>query len=334
MEYIDGETLAERVSRGPLPLQEAIAIASQIADGLNAAHEKDIVHRDIKCGNVMITKNGVAKVLDFGLAKTTASTRLTQMGSTLGTAAYMSPEQARGEEVDGRSDIWSLGVILYEMVSGRLPFQGDYEQAVVYGILNSEPEPLTALRTGVPMELELIVEKCLDKDPRKRYGHAAEIKVDLERIDLMSVTRTRTGAIPVASPGASAPSSKKVYWAAGGLIVGVLATALAFQFLRPAGTPSVSRAASPVHRLSLNLPSEAPLTPVGAANLGVGLTALRLSPDGQTLVYVADVDGVPKLAVRSMDAEEVRILDGTDRAYHPVLLSGRLLGELLCGRSA
>jgi serine/threonine protein kinase len=137
MEYIDGESLAERIAKGPLPLQDAISIAAQVADGLKAAHEKDIVHRDVKSGNIMLTSAGVPKILDFGLAKTAASTKLTQMGSTLGTVAYMSPEQARGEEVDRRSDVWSLGVILYEMVSGRMPFLGDYEQATIYGILNA-----------------------------------------------------------------------------------------------------------------------------------------------------------------------------------------------------
>ncbi|MDX1741115.1 MAG: hypothetical protein R3178_07470, partial [Rhodothermales bacterium] len=201
----------------------------------------------------------------------------------------------------------------------RLPFPGDYEQAVVYGILNAAPEPLTALRTGVPMELELIVEKCLDTDPKKRYGHAAEIKVDLERIDLTTVTRSRIGAMPAAAATSVATGhrSGSMYWAAGGLLVGIVLTAAAFLLLWPERTAADRQSPMPVHRVSLNLPPEAPLTPVGAANLGVGLTALQLSPDGQTLVYVADVEGVPKLAIRSMDTEGVRILAGTDRAYHP-----------------
>ncbi len=190
MEYIDGETLSELIEKGPLPLKDAISYASQIAEGLKTAHEAGVVHRDIKSGNIMLTKKGVVKVLDFGLAKTAASTKLTQMGSTLGTVAYMSPEQAKGEEVDRRSDVWSLGVILYEMITGRLPFKGDYEQAVVYGILNEDPESLTTLRAGVPMALDGIIAKMLAKDPDLRYQHVDELPADLKAIDLGSSIQT------------------------------------------------------------------------------------------------------------------------------------------------
>lgn len=136
MEFIEGETLEARIKKGPLKLAEAVELAKQIADGLKAAHAKDIVHRDIKAANVMLDGDGRAKILDFGLALTSQSTKLTRMGSTLGTVAYMSPEQARGEEVDARTDLWALGVVLYEMIAGVNPFGGDYEQAVVYNILN------------------------------------------------------------------------------------------------------------------------------------------------------------------------------------------------------
>ncbi len=184
MEYIDGETLSEFIKKSPLKLTEAVNIASQVAEALKAAHAKNIVHRDIKSANVMLTADGVAKVLDFGLAKTNQSTMLTRMGSTLGTIAYMSPEQARGQEVDGRTDLYSLGTMLYEMVSGRLPFGGDYEQAIVYGILNENPDPLTAVRTGVPMGLEWIVNKLLHKDAEYRYQTAADLLTDLKSVDL------------------------------------------------------------------------------------------------------------------------------------------------------
>ena len=136
MAYYEGETLDNKIKEKPLPIEEAIDIAIQIAQGLAKAHEKEIVHRDIKPANIMLTKEGVVKVLDFGLAKLSKQTKLTKEGTTLGTIAYMSPEQTRGDKVDRKTDIWSLGVILYEMITGQLPFKGDYDQAVMYGIAN------------------------------------------------------------------------------------------------------------------------------------------------------------------------------------------------------
>ena len=212
MEYIEGDTLKARIEKGPLKLKEATRIAAEVATGLKAAHDKNIVHRDIKSGNIMVDENGTAKILDFGLAQTAKSTKLTQMGSTLGTVAFMSPEQARGDEVDLRTDLWSLGVVLYEMIAGRSPFPGDYEQAVVYEILNQDPEPLTGIRTGVPMDLEAVVNKCLAKDPELRYPSADGLIVDLKRIEASSAVRTtsvstQTSTIATAVP-VPAPSTK------------------------------------------------------------------------------------------------------------------------------
>ena len=161
-----------------------IDIATQIAQGLAKAHEHGITHRDIKPANVMITKEGVAKIVDFGLAKLAGQTKLTKSGLTLGTVAYMSPEQARGEEVDHRTHIWALGVVLYEMITGQLPFKGEFEQAVVYSILCEEPKPIMGLRAGVPMELERIVNKAMRKKPEERYQHVDEMAVDLRRMQL------------------------------------------------------------------------------------------------------------------------------------------------------
>jgi serine/threonine protein kinase/Tfp pilus assembly protein PilF len=161
----------QRPQEARLPINQIIA--AQIAEGLHAAHEKGVVHRDIKSGNIMVTESGQVKVMDLGLAKVAGSgAQLTKDHSTLGTAAYMSPEQARGEAVDHRSDIWSFGVVLYEMFTGNLPFPGEYEQAVLYAILNSSPEPLI----GLTMEQEQLVEKCLAKDPQERYQNMNEIK--------------------------------------------------------------------------------------------------------------------------------------------------------------
>jgi serine/threonine protein kinase/Flp pilus assembly protein TadD len=190
MAYYDGETLKKKIERGPLNQDEAIGIAIQIGHGLIKAHEQGIVHRDIKPANIFMTKDGLVKILDFGLAKLAGHTKLTKADSTLGTVAYMSPEQTRGDELDHRTDIWSLGVILYEMLSGKFPFKGDYDQAVIYSISNAVPEPLTGLRTGIPVELEKIVNKCLEKDNSLRYQHSDDLIADLRRVkrDTDSVT--------------------------------------------------------------------------------------------------------------------------------------------------
>ena len=174
-----GESLKEKIDRGPLKIVEIIDFAIQISQGLTKAHEKGIVHRDIKPSNVFITTDGIVKIIDFGLAKLAGRTVLTKEGSTLGTINYMSPEQTRGEEVDHRTDIWSLGVMVYEMITGRAPFKGDYDQAVVYSIMNEEPEPPTALRSDVPMELERIMRKSMAKNPDERFQHADELLAEL-----------------------------------------------------------------------------------------------------------------------------------------------------------
>ena len=184
MEHVEGQTLNHHIEKGPMKLAEALQIAIQVAGGLKAAHAKGIVHRDIKSSNIIIGPEKQAKILDFGLAKTSMSTKLTQMGSTVGTVAYMSPEQVNGEEVDQRSDLWSLGVVLYEMIAGRLPFAGDYDRAIFYAIQNEEPEPLTAIRTGVPMSLEWMVSKLMAKSPSERYQTAADLIIDLNAVNL------------------------------------------------------------------------------------------------------------------------------------------------------
>jgi serine/threonine protein kinase/Tfp pilus assembly protein PilF len=182
MAYIEGLSLKEKIGSGPLKLEEALGIAIQVAEGLQEAHDKGIVHQDIKSGNIMVTSKGQAKIMDFGLAKLVGGIQLDKAGTIMGTAAYMSPEQAQGKPVDHRTDIWSLGVVLYEMVTGQLPFKGDYEQAVIYSILNEELESIKDLRSKVPMELERIVNKSLVKSPDERYQHIKNILVDLKSL--------------------------------------------------------------------------------------------------------------------------------------------------------
>jgi TolB-like protein/Flp pilus assembly protein TadD/predicted Ser/Thr protein kinase len=182
MAYIEGQSLKKKIESGPLKLDKALGIATQVAEGLQEAHRKGVVHRDIKSANIMVTEKGQSKIMDFGLARVTGSTMVTKEGTTMGTVAYMSPEQARGEEVDHRTDIWSLGVVLYEMFSGQQPFKGELDQAVVYSILNKKPEPITDLKASIPMSIEQVVSKALEKNPDERYQQIDDLLDDLRSI--------------------------------------------------------------------------------------------------------------------------------------------------------
>jgi len=191
MALYEGETLQDKIERGPLPIEEAMSIATQISEGLAKAHEKEIVHRDIKPANIMITSDGVVKILDFGLAKLSGRTKLTKEGTTLGTVAYMSPEQVRGEAVDKRTDIWALGVILYEMIAGKSAFRGEYDQAIMYSIVNEEPEPIGGDMTE---ELQNVLSGTLEKNPENRFQSVDQIVSLLKK---MQATPQVSGAKPV-----------------------------------------------------------------------------------------------------------------------------------------
>ena len=180
MPYYEGESLKEIIGKKPLEIEEAVSISTQIAEGLSRAHKKEIVHRDIKPANIMITEEGVVKIVDFGIVKLGGEARLTQTGSTVGTTAYMSPEQIRGEKVDSRSDIWSLGVVLYEMLTGQLPFEGDQMQSMFYSILNKDPEAAASVRKEVPRYIEQVIMKALEKDLNKRFQSVDELKLELQ----------------------------------------------------------------------------------------------------------------------------------------------------------
>lgn len=182
MSCYEGASLRERIDAEPLGTIEVLEIAIQIADGLSAAHGRGIIHRDMKPGNIFITKSGSVKIVDFGLAKLAGQVRLTSSGKTMGTVAYMSPEQGMGAEVGPGTDIWSLGVIMYEMLTGRLPFDGEYEVAVMYSIMNEDPAPIAGQIPGIPPEFEHIVMKALSKKQADRYGNINEMRSDLSRL--------------------------------------------------------------------------------------------------------------------------------------------------------
>jgi TolB-like protein/Flp pilus assembly protein TadD/predicted Ser/Thr protein kinase len=221
MAYYEGDTLKKRIERGPLPINEAIGLATQVAEGLQRAHEAGIVHRDIKPANVIITERGEAKIVDFGLAKLAGEFGLTRTGSTVGTPHYMSPEQARGDEVGPATDIWSLGVVLYEMVSGVRPFRGESGDAVVRSILDDAPLRLRDLRSDTPAMLERIVTRSLERDPEKRYASAEDLLTDLKALEAAESEETLGTTTMGAAPG------KGRWLKVGAPIAAVLALAVA-----------------------------------------------------------------------------------------------------------
>ena len=206
MAFVEGDSLEKKIEGGPLKLNDALDIAIQTAKGLQAAHAKKVVHRDIKPANLMISDDGRVTIMDFGLALLADRSKLTRMDETMGTVTYMSPEQTYGMDLDHRTDIWALGVVLYEMVTGQQPFKGHYDKAVMYSITDEEPEPMTALRTGVPMALEWLAGKCMAKDREQRYQHTDEIIVDLQnqsdKLKSGKSTIIRTSPPPDVKPSA------------------------------------------------------------------------------------------------------------------------------------
>jgi Tol biopolymer transport system component len=303
MAYLPGTTLHDRIEQGPLPLHEALDIGRQVADGLQAAHDAGVVHRDIKPANILISPDGRATIMDFGLARLSQVSQLTRPDAAMGTAAYMSPEQAMGMPVDYRCDIWALGCVLHEMIAGLPPFRGEYQQALFYEIVEKDPDPLTSLRTGVPMELEFITGKCLAKEADGRYQHANEIAVDLRNLQhkiksgRTTILRTDEGRPAGFRPQEPkpAPYGKLLVPA---VVLALLALALS-TFLYFRQTP----AAQPVVEFAAETP--------GAVRPG----AISLSPDGKYLVFSAYPQG--SLWLRSLDSRDWRQIEGVAGARYP-----------------
>lgn len=259
MELLDGQLLKDRIARGALPIDEVIELGAQLADALDAAHAQGVVHRDLKPANLFVTRRGSIKVLDFGVAKLSeagrgdpgatisGSDQLTTIGTTIGTVAYMSPEQARGQEIDARSDVFSAGVVLYEMAAGQLPFQGPTVATIFESLLTKAPLPPSQVKAGIPAELDRIILKSLDKDRETRYQGAAELRADLKRLkrsaDSGSISATVVAAAatrPMVPPAVPAKSG----WRKPALIGAPLLTAAlagAFFFYRSTSTPALTQ---------------------------------------------------------------------------------------------
>jgi serine/threonine protein kinase len=319
MEYVDGQTLQEK--KHSVSLKQAIDIGVQIADGLAAAHEKGIVHRDVKPENIMIRKDGITQIMDFGLAKLHGVSRLTKEGSTVGTAGYMSPEQVQGLDADHRADIFSFGVVLYELLVGQLPFKGVHETALAYEIVNVDPAPMSSVKPEIDPALDAIVLECLEKDPNERTQSMKQVAIDLKRFKRES-SRSRMSRITAARPslsssriGTGMESSParvngrvrivRLPWIISG-ILSLSLLALAWVHLRE-GSPAFQV-------ISANI-----LPPAGWSFYNdYDGGHIALSPDGGTLAFVSkDSAGGTSLWVRPIAASFGQRLTDTEGATYP-----------------
>jgi serine/threonine-protein kinase len=326
MEFVEGTTLRERMAG--VSTKQAIDIGIQVADGLSAAHEKGIVHRDIKPENIMVRKDGIAQIMDFGLAKLRGNnsriSRLTKEGSTIGTVGYMSPEQVQGQDVDHRSDIFSLGVLLYELFTGQLPFKGVHETALLYEIVNVDPAPMAAVKPELDPALDGIVLECLVKEPQERYQSVAEVAKELRRVKREStrqrVTRTMTVKyvdVPAPSPRAAA-RSRQLLWPAVAALLAVAVAVLAW-------SPWRSAPDMPVMCFGINLPLTSPLV--------TGAATIAIAPDGTSIVYLAEASGVPQLFLRPIDRFTADLIPSTEGAVDPFFSpDGQWIGFFAFGK--
>ncbi|HLF13616.1 MAG TPA: protein kinase [Bacteroidota bacterium] len=360
MEFVDGQTLRDRMgSTGSMSLRQAVEIGIQAADGLSAAHDKGIVHRDIKPENIMIRKDGIAQIMDFGLAKLRASsskiTRLTREGSTVGTAGYMSPEQVQGLDSDHRSDIFSLGVLLYELFTGQLPFKGVHETALAYEIVNVDPAPMSVMKPDIDPSLDAIVLECMEKDPNERTQSAKQVAVDLRRYKRESsrqkasrITAARpvyTGAGSVSgvtSGAASGVASRASAASTGAMPVGGDSGEFSGEYTGAAAQPAAGRSRSIVPWIVAGLfflttagallfhftnPPVPPPRRVTRATIMAPLNAnfnvgngghIAISPDGRIVAFAAsDTTGRNSLWVRPVGSMTPILLPGTNGATYP-----------------
>ena len=317
MEFVEGDTLAHLVKNGPMTLETVLPYAIQIADALSAAHAKGIIHRDLKPANIILTRTGV-KVLDFGLAKlssvafaasgssemVTRTEPLTESGSILGTLQYMSPEQAEGKKTDERSDIFSFGAVLYEMLTGRRAFDGDSKTAALAAILKDQPAPIQQFQPAVPRALDRVVRKCLEKKSDDRWQSARDLKMALELIDLDAPASviSASGAQPPRSVstgkrGLGMRSRNRLGWPVAAFAVALAAVLVTTRLHTPGDAPETR----------LEITTAATPDPVSFA----------LSADGRRLAFVASADGQARLWVRSLDTVTAKPLAGTEGAAYP-----------------